>query len=739
MLQRFLAVFFLFVFFSSGPAFAEDLSLDRLFGSPDLDGEALKDLKISPDGARVTYLKGKKDNARQLDLWEYNIALGAHRLLVDSQELLGGEEVLSEEEKSRRNRMRIIDSGIVSYGWDAAGKALIFPLGGDVYYKPLDGPVRQLTATEAYETDIKVSPAGHYVSFIRDRNLYMIDLATGEERQLTFDGGGAISNGIAEFVAQEEMDRFTGYWWAKDDSKIAFERVDESPVDIVERYEIAADGSVTIIRQRYPRAGTANVLVTLGVLDLGSGAVSWIDLGPDHDIYLTRVKWLPDSEHLTFQRESRDQKTLDLILVNADGSGEKPLIREAAKTWINLTHDLKFIEGRDEFLWTSERSGFRHIYVYGLDGTLKRQLTDGDWVVSSIAGYDPETGMVLFEGFRDTVLEKHLYTVPIDGGDIMNVTEEGGWHSTVVPKKGKVFIDKYSSDTTPPRTLLKAVDGTLIATLTENPLDETHPYYPFAASHATREFGTTTTPDGTVLHYSLMKPADFDPSRKYPAIVFLYGGPGVTPKVRNDWNLDFPQFLARNGYLVFTLDNRGTPNRGKAFEDPIYRAMGGIEVEDQAWGAEVLKAMPFVDENRVGIYGWSYGGYMTLNMLLKKPGLFAAGFSGAPVTDWRLYDTHYTERYMGDPNGADAEAYEKSGILPYVDNLKDKLLLIHGMADDNVLFSNSVRLIAALEEQETLFEFMAYPGERHHVSSKGMEVHVWLTVFDFFERNLKGD
>jgi len=271
--------------------------------------------------------------------------------------------------------------------------------------------------------------------------------------------------------------------------------------------------------------------------------------------------------------------------------------------------------------------------------------------------------------------------------------------------------------------------------MVDNALDSTHPYFPFLSEHAEREFGAIKTDDGVPLHYWLMKPRHFDPSKKYPAIVLVYGGP-LGQQVVDQWSLGFSQFLARNDYIVFSMDNRGSANRGKAFEDVLYRKFGDIEVQDQLRGLKLLKSLPFVDQSRIGVYGWSYGGYMTLQLVLKAPGVFAAGFSGAPVTDWRLYDTHYTERYLGNP-AEEAETYTRSSVFPYANKLKTDLLLIHGMADDNVFFDHSVRLIAELEKRGQLFELMTYPGQRHGIYGKEEGIHRWKTVFDFFERKLK--
>jgi len=716
------------------------LTVERMEASPSLNGPSVTGLKVSPDGRRVTFLRGKEEDFRVQDLWEYDISSSETRLLVDSVDLLGGkEEELSEVEKARRERQRISASGIVEYSWSKDGTALLFPLGGDLYHLVLGSAPRRLTETEAFETDARLSPEGNYVSFIRDQNLFIVDIATGEERQITTEGGGTVSMGMAEFVAQEEMDRDTGYWWAPDESRIAFTRVDESPVDLVNRYEVAAEGGVTTIPQRYPFAGTDNAVVGLYVIELASGKRQEIDLGPETDIYLARVDWLPDSRRIAFQRQSRDQKQLELVLADTESGSQRVLLTETSETWINLHHALTFLEDSDRFVWASERSGFRHLYLYDLDGAELGALTAGDWVVSALEHVDEANGLVYFTGFADTPLERHLYAVPIepDPSAITRLTEEEGWHGVEVGEDGSVFIDRFSGSDTPPRIALKsAKDGALVTMIEANRLDDTHPYAPYLPGRPIEDFGTLTAADGeTTLYYSLLKPANFDAAKRYPAVVDVYGGPGAQ-RVTKGWSIGFDEILARNGFIVMKLDNRGATNRGKAFEDALYRAMGEAEVADQVKGAEFLAGLDYVDAERIGVHGWSYGGFMTLQLLAKAPEIFRAGHAGAPVTDWRLYDTHYTERYLGDP--ADGSVYEDSGILPYVGGIRPHALrLIHGMADDNVFFDNSVKLMTALQQSRTPFELMTYPGKRHGVRGEDARVHLWTSALDFFERRIK--
>ncbi len=724
----------------SGSSFAEKLTVKRLEASPGLSGTYAKGVQISPDGERVTFLQGRADNKLQQDLWEYHIADGKKRMLVDSTALLGGAEELDEVELARRERQRISATGIVEYGIAPDGKALLFPLGGDLYYLPIGGEPRRLTETDATETDAKVSPGGAFVSFIREKNLYIIDLATGKERAVTTEGAGPVTFGMADFAAQEEMYRSTGYWWAKDDSRIAFTKVDESGVTLVNRYEISADG-VTSIPQRYPFAGEDNAIVQLFVVTLANGDLMEVELGADKDFYLPRVAFSPDGT-LAVQKQSRDQKRLDLILADPKTGEQQIVLTEQSKTWINLHSDLHFFADGSHFTWTSERSGFRHIYLYAKNGEMVRQLTSGNWPVSEssrrgggIKAVDEEGGYIYFTGWSVTATEQHLFRVLLSGeGVVTRLTEAGGWHSAEVAPDGSFFIDNGSSPDRPPYSAIRDRDGNLLIYITENALDETHPYFPYLPNHRPREFGVIETSDGVELQYELTLPTDFDAAKQYPAVVYLYGGPGGA-SVKKYWSVGLNQVLAQNGFVVFTVDNRGTGDRGTAFDDMIYKNMGDFEVRDQVTGAKWLADKPYVDASRVGVYGWSYGGYMTLLCMFKAPEVFKAGIAGAPVVNWRLYDTHYTERYMGDP--ADGDFYERSSPITYVDGLEGNLLLIHGMADDNVFFDNSVQLMAALQQAEKQFELMTYPGKRHGIRGEAERVHLNQMRLDFFKRHLQ--
>ncbi|MBY5992428.1 S9 family peptidase [Ferrimonas balearica] len=714
---------------------AERLTIERLFSDPKLSGTAPRALSYSPDGSRVTYLKGREADYHRYDLWEYHIEDGANRLLVDSDTLHAGEERLSDEEKARRERQRIYGSGIMEYSWSDDGQALLFPLAGDVFYYDLaEKQARRLTQTEAFETDIKVSPKGGYVSFVRDQNLYLVDLASGEERQLTQDGAGPIKNGMAEFVAQEEMGRMTGYWWSPDDQRLAFIQVDESPVDQVTRSEIYAD-RIEMIQQRYPAAGRPNVTVKLGVITLADGKVQWLNLGKSRDIYLPRVRWA-SAERLSYQWQSRDQQTLELRLVDLAEGNTRTLLSETSPTWVNLHKDLRFLKDGQHFVWASERDGFKHLYLYDLKGKLVRQLTRGTWVVDKLEAIDEAKGLLYFTGRRDTPLERHLYRVRLDGeGEIRRISDRPGMHSVTFAKDGSGYIDRFSDPRTPTQVSLHDARGNQLTWLEQNRVEPGHPLFPYLSDWINPEFGSLRAPEGHTLYYRMYKPAGFDSAKRYPAIVYLYGGPHAQ-LVTNSWDKPFHQYLAQQGYVVFTLDNRGSNYRGKAFEDALYQKMGDPEVADQVTGVKHLGSLPFVDASRIGVFGHSYGGYMALMMMFKAGDHFAAGISGAPVTDWRLYDTHYTERYMGHPDKV-PQAYEAASVFPYAKALGRPLLIYHGMADDNVLFTNTTRLIKVLQDEGKQFDLMTYPGKKHSLRGKATRTHWHTMMAEFFDRHLK--
>ncbi|ODP36120.1 S9 family peptidase [Sphingomonas turrisvirgatae] len=709
---------------------ARPLTLERVFANPALDGSAPRALKLSPDGRLVTLLRNRADEKERYDLWAMDTATGKWRMLVDSKKV-GTGAALSEAEKMQRERARIGDQrGIVGYNWAPDGKSILVPLDGDLYLATLDGKVRRLTASEGSELNPVISPLGRFASFVRDQNLVVVDLSTGKEMKATTEGAGLVHFGEAEFVAQEEMERTTGYWWSPDDRRIAVQRFDESPVGVVSRAAIGAEGT-RVYDQRYPKAGTPNALVDLYVMNPdGSGRVK-VDLGSETDIYLARVNWTPDGRTLLVQRQNRAQTVLDMLAVDPATGKSRILFSEkaAAKSWINLSDAYRPLKD-GSLIWWSERDGHGHLYRFV--GGKWTQLTKGAWEVAELAGVDEASGRVTFLGNKDGALERHLYTVDLARpGVVTRLTEPGWWHGATANGSASRIILTRSNSSQPGQVMLTDASAKRLAWVSENNVQGDHPYAPYLAGHRGKQFGTIKAADGSDLYWEMITPP-LVPGRKYPVFFQHYGGPH-SQRVNKAWGGALQQYIVDRGYIWFQLDNRGSANRGKAFEDQLYQAMGSVEVADQLAGAKYLKSLDFVDSARIATFGWSYGGYMTLKMLQAAPGTFAAGIAGAPVSKWELYDTHYTERYMGDPRKV-PDAYTRSDTVQDAAKISDPLLLVHGMADDNVVLEHTTVMMAKMQQAAIPFEVMLYPGHTHVVAGPGVSVHLWKTILDFTDR-----
>jgi len=733
-----LATAALAAFLAVTPALAEQLPPKRIFDSPDISGPRARGVKLSPDGKSVTYIKTRADDLTVTDLWVADVAGGEPRLLLDGKQLAPAARELSEAEKARRERAGVATRGVVDYAWDDQGKVILAPVEGDLWLYDVGArSARQLTRTPGDEIDAKVSPKGGFVSYVRDDNLYLTPVAGGGERAVTEGGTELKSWGTAEFIAQEEMDRDTGYWWSPDDKAIAIAFVDQTGVDVVERPEVNATGA-RVVPQRYPRPGRPNAKVDLYVQVL-EGARVKVDLGPDADIYLARVAWAKDGKTLYVQRQTRDQRRLELLAVDpATGQG-KVILTETSPHWVDLTDDFKPLKD-GTFLWSSERSGYRHLYLHGPDGKLIRQVTQGDWPVDQIEGVDEAAKTVVFAAHKDSPGERRIYSASYaKPGAPKALTPAGGWWTVTVAEKGGAFAGTYEDPKTPAQTALYRADGTRVRWIEENALKAGHPFWPYVDRLRRPTFGTIKAADGSDLWWSLRTPPGFDPAHKYPVIVQVYGGPSG-PRVASNWHTPEDQILLDAGYVLFRLDNRGVGFRSVAFKTAIDRKLGQLEVDDQIAGAAYLKSLPYVDAGRIGVTGWSYGGFMTLLMLTAPDSPFKAGVAGAPVTDWKLYDTHYTERFMGAP-ADNAAGYGASEIVSRLPRLEPgSLLLVHGMADDNVTFDHSTRALFALQAQGKPFETMVYPGLRHRGGwTPANRMHRAMATLEFFDRKLKGD
>jgi len=711
---------------------ASPLTLERVFASPSLGGSAPRGVKLSPDGRYLTVLRARADDRERYDLWGYDRERHAWRMLVDSLKLSSG-RALSEAEKMQRERARIGDlKGIVTYAWSADGKFILVPLDGELLLAGLDGSVRKVEGAGADALNPRLSPKGTYVSFVRDRRLWVVPVSGGTATPITpAEASETVHWGEAEFVAQEEMARMTGAWWSGDDRYVAVERFDEAQVGIVTRAAIGATGT-KVFDQRYPAAGTPNADVSLYVVKPQGGAPVKVDLGADRDIYLARVDWAPGGKALYVQRENREQTVLDVLKVDPETGQAQVLFTEKAraKSWINLTDNYRFLKD-GSLIWWSERDGFGHLYRFA-DGQWS-QLTHGRWMVTSLEGVDEKTGKLFFTAIKDDVLAHQVYALDYTHpGEPERLTELGYMNSASVDKSGQTLVISRSAQDQPAQTYLADATGKRIAWVEENKVAGAHPYAPFLAAHRAPTYGTILADDGTPLHWKMITPV-MEPGKRYPVFFEHYGGPH-SQVVNKGWTGALAQAIVAKGYIYFEIDNRGSANRGVDYESQIYRAMGTVEVADQLAGAKYLASLPFVDPRKIATYGWSYGGYMTLKMLAANPGIYAAGISGAPVTKWELYDTHYTERYLGDPKKV-PQVYAASDAIDGAVKISDPLLLIHGLSDDNVVFENSSALIARLQNEARPFEMMLYPGHTHRVGGPKVSVHVWNSIFAFLARH----
>ena len=675
----------------------------------------------APDGKTFVYRQGQ-----QLKLYE--IAAKRSRDVVDLAAIDAMAVAPPLPERYDWENRRVDEATLQ---WSPQGGEVLYYSGGDLFLIAVsDGKWRQLVKTPVAERDPKFSPDGKRIAFRRDWDLYVLDGANGAETRLTSNGSDTLRNGGLDWVYPEELDLGTAYWWSPDSSAIAYLQFNVSGEPQYPHTDF--QGSRAVFEpQRYPQAGESNADVRLGVVPAKGGDTKWLDIGDTVKSYLiARVGWVPDSKHVYVVRTNRVQNQLDFLLYDVASGESRPVYRESDSYWINVEGDPVFLKDGKRFLWTSERDGFRHLYLYSIDGGDPKQITKGAWEVTDVLGLDENGGRVYYRSSEVGPLERQLYSVQWDGTGKRRITAGAGTHRISMAPGGSYFLDTYSNLSSPPEATLRGADGGAIA------------IYRPADRRALEEFDLRPTElvnfrgkDGTLFYGRLIKPAGFDPAKKYPVLVDVYGGPHVQ-SVRDLWpGLSIDQVFAQAGYVVWEMDNRGTSGRGHAFETPIFRNLGSRELADQREGIQYLISLGFVDPQRIGVTGWSYGGFMTLNMLLNAPDLFHAGFAGAPVTNWLNYDTIYTERYMGLPND-NGEAYVRTSLPPQAGNLAGKLTIAQNVEDDNVLFQNTLQMIGALESAGRHFELSLYPQKSHGVSgapARQME----STMLDFFERSLK--
>ena len=775
MLRRaLLIVAALFVLVGRGEARAQStdstaFTLEAIHAEDTFAPESFRGGRWADEGPVVTYIE-PADSGDATHLMRYNLETG------DSTRVVDGTNLYAEDVG------RVVP--IEDYQFSEEGeKVLIYTDSKQVwrdntkgFYYVYDPSAQTLTPvadrTDGYQMFAKFNPSATEVAFVRERNLYVVNLTTGRETALTTDeSDGAVINGTFDWVYEEEFGVQDGWRWGPDGEHIAFFKLDESDTrefaltDYTTRYP-------EYKRFRYPKAGEVNSDIKIGVIDLSAvdssqagqpQAIQYFDtqtwdpgLAPsdertDPHEYLARMGWTPmiDGRHRVWMyRLNRNQNQLDLLYGDPETGTVTPVLREENDTYLDVEDEtLTFLDDGQHFIFLSERSGYNHAYLYRNDGTELGPITDGDWEVTAFHGVDEQSLTAYFTATRDTSTERHLYRAGMSLGPheaampAEKLTERPGWHSINLSTDRSYYIDTYSRAGTPPSWTLHEADGTAITTLEDNGalkdrLDR--------LDLPSTTFTTLPAADGTPLNAYTVKPTDFDADggRGYPVLMYVYGGPGVQT-VSNRWGGTrhlWHQYLARrHDVVVVSVDNRGTGGRGKAFQDVPYERLGQPEAADQIAAAQALADSAWVDADRIGIWGWSYGGYMTLMSMLtgEGPSTFTAGLSVAPVTDWRNYDTIYTERYMSTPQ-ANADGYEQGAPQTYADRLTEEqnLFLAHGSFDDNVHPQNSIQMIDTLQAAGKQFRFMFYPKKTHSLAGATTRLHLYRTLTDFVEAHL---
>ncbi|MGH9451382.1 MAG: DPP IV N-terminal domain-containing protein [Terriglobia bacterium] len=652
-------------------------------------------------------------------IWLYDVSAGSKRILLRHEQ--GGPDV-------RLN----------SYQWSPDGSRLLLQGGGDLWLLDVKtGKLRRLTHGQGME-DPAFSPQGDKIGFVQNNNLYVLDVESGRSRQLTTDGSATILNGKLDWVYGEELayrETQRAYEWSPDGKQIAYLQLNDAPVP---QYPLTRflKYHASIFDQRFPQPGDPNPIAAMHVVNAnGRGRSRVYHLSHGAEYIVPAFDWTPDSSAVCFLTMNRDQ-TRQVIHLWSRKSDEQPVV-ETDPYWINNVEPPQFVDGGNDFLWLSERDGWNHLYLYTRAGTLVRKLTQGDWLIDhpifqNVPSYqvDQAGGWVYFESTDPDPRERQIYRERLDGTSFQRLTTERGTHALTLSPGGRYLLDRFSSIDTPPVIRLLKSDGTRVATI-DQPANHLSEY-----ALGTTQFVTLKAADGSALYGRLVKPPDFDPHKKYPVVVYVYGGPGFQI-MRNQWGTTswMDRLLADHGYLIWSMDNHGSAGRGHAFETVIFKDMGKHELADQLLGIQYLKSLPYVDASRLGIWGWSYGGYFTLYALTHASDVFKCGIAGAPVTDWHYYDTIYTERYMRTPE-ENPEGYKDSSDVVAAANLRAKLLLIHGVADDNVHLQNTINFVEALVKAGVPYQLYLQPGQKHGFTDPAAIDYLNHRVFEFFMHNL---
>lgn len=713
------------------PASASKVTFQRLARIPEPGWVMPRAAAFAPDGKSITYLASESGD-EVMSLWSFDVETAASRVLVRAADLGGAasDAGRSREEELRRERQRDRSEGVTSYAWAKRAPVMVLPNRGDVFVRDAAGTIRQLTKTPDPEIDPKACASGERIAFVRKGELFSVDVKTGRETQLTTGAADGLTHGLSDYVGQEELDEPSGFFWSPKCDRLVVLEVDERPVDKIPVLGWRGSGSgEDLMMQRYPRAGKKNPVVRAGIVDVATKRITWLRPASPGEHYLGRYTWAPDGSTLFVQAMPRDQKTVSLWRVDPATGAATSIASETSPAWVEWS-PIKVLERSGQLVYSSQKTGRRHLELRSQkDGTVVRTLTKGEWDVESIAGVDEAGGRVLFMGNKDGATERHLYAARLDGeGDVVRLTPEPGLHSVKVDDTGRTWVDVHSAQDRPPQAVVRRAMAPAVP-LVKPVVD------PDVAALEIRppQIVSLKTADGQPMDGLLLAPRTI--VGRHPAIVMVYGGPEAQA-VWNSWAPRlFWQHLADRGFVVLQVDNRGSGGRGRAFAQQVHKKLGKLELEDQIAAAQHLASLPYVDASRIGIYGHSYGGFMAALAMLDGKGTFAAAVAGSPVTDWRLYDTGYTERYMETPE-TNPTGYDAADLAKKAPNLTGKLLLTHAAMDENVHYANTAHLIDALVAAGKRFDLISLPGERHGVRAPSARTYMPERIATFFAENL---
>ncbi len=709
----------LFAFSAGTSAQARKLTIEGIFGG-ELSSPSPSQIRWTPDG-RLSFFFPSGEGR---DLMVFDPATGERRVVVGTAVLREAAPSPSESGVDEREYTRRTRFGVPDYHWSPDGTRILFTSTGQILvHEMATGSTTHLAPGKRGVLDPKFSPDGKQIAFLYEHDLWVVPLSGGEERRLTFGGSDLILHGELDWVYPEELGVRTGYHWSPDSRHIAYLELDET---LVPTYPLVDEVSLqaTVDLQRYPKPGDPNPRVRVGFVAVESGRISWIDRAAE---YMPRIQWV-DERSAAVQLLNRGQDELEVVLADPASGRSRTAAIEKDPYWLNVNDDLLFLDGGDRFLWTSERTGFRHVYLFEKGSS--RAITGGDWEVSEIESLDAARRLVYFTANKDNPIGSDLYRVKLDGSGLERLTDGRGTHAIDMNPKATAYLDDFSAMQDPGRTVLRSLEGGR-----EHAFHEEKSVSDYGL--ASPEYRLLDTPDGAKVGLLVLKPKELEPGRKYPLVAYVYGMPGFAT-IHDSWGGNrylFHQFLAQQGFVVAQIDDRTSAIRGHKYAALGDHNVGPVAVKDHEVAVEYLTSLPYIDSEHTAVWGWSGGGFTTtFHMTHTK--LFQFGIAGAPVTDWHLYDSIYTERYMGVPQD-DPEAYERTSSLEGVENYSGRLLLIHGSNDDNVHPQNTTKLIDALIKKRKQFDLMIYPNETHGIRGTDEVIHLWTMVYEYMERNLR--